>query len=522
MIAISQLTCVPVSVIIQYRYVLRAHAKPRQSMAQSTCLLEWWPWSHDRVMGLNHQMAALSCALSEAFFLNRTLLFPSHLCLNSMHELRWRAGAAGDSAPGAANGNMSARCQHRDARGVTARGFAVPVSSVLDVHALRGLVPIELVRLDERSARSEARGDATKPPRRHALETSVPAASSIVVDVDRSWTSERIGAQLPCARAAHVRRRVSGFWFRPCSYGIANCNALASALDAAVGARGALRRRKGSALVPHMLRSGLFYAPHVREAANAVRLAIGGPYAAVHVRRSDRVTTECLHECARAEALTRPDALLRALRGWYRPGTRLYIGSTEPPAYFDSLRAHFRVTMAEDFASSALSRIPHNYALYAVETLVFFGANSMVETFGYSSSWLSHACFPAAALRHTSTARAVASARASDASHTVPTRGISIQCVDAHSVLANGVYYGPACVSNPPCGDAMSLVPDGTSTSTARTRSAGGDGSGAMRSGTRASVSTASGCGATLNLLDGVEQRDGTCTRLASAIPSTA
>ena len=54
------------------------------------CFLEWTPYLKDRTMGLNHQAASLSCALGEAFFLNRTLLLPDSICLFALHTERWR------------------------------------------------------------------------------------------------------------------------------------------------------------------------------------------------------------------------------------------------------------------------------------------------------------------------------------------------------------------------------------------------------------------------------------------------
>ena len=57
-------------------------------MSRTRCYLEWDPWGEDRVMGLNHQMSSLSCALGEAYFLNRTLLFPDRICLDVRHERR--------------------------------------------------------------------------------------------------------------------------------------------------------------------------------------------------------------------------------------------------------------------------------------------------------------------------------------------------------------------------------------------------------------------------------------------------
>jgi len=427
------------------------------------CQLEWHPWLKDRVMGLNHQLAALSCAIAEAFFLNRTLLFPAALCLDARHEARWQTAGRKTSVSCGVEG---------------ASGYSVPTSSLLDLDAIGRLVRLKVVRLDLKHS------------------TDAPGLSTVrAVEIDRTWRSERVAHELPCHRAPLVRRRISGFWFRPCAYGIVHCGALVSALDAAVGARGMVRAMQHSALVPHMLRSGLFYAAPIRSAAAAVRHALGGPYAAVHVRRSDRLSVGCGKECARADALTRPAALLARLRLWYSPGTRVFVGSTEPPAYFASLGEHFNLSFAEDYRPTLLRHIESNYALYAVETLVFFGAASMVETFGYSTSWLTHACFPSAALRsgrkqHDHTPR----------SHQRrgPASAVQISCLDAHGLRANGVYYGPACAANPPCGtEAMSLVPPASKTSSALVGARDGEKQ-QQHSGSAAAVPV--GCGRVLEL----------------------
>jgi hypothetical protein len=59
----------------------------------SECLLEWHPYEKDRTMGLNHQLASLSCILGEAFFLNRTAVLPDKMCLFGLHTERWPGGA---------------------------------------------------------------------------------------------------------------------------------------------------------------------------------------------------------------------------------------------------------------------------------------------------------------------------------------------------------------------------------------------------------------------------------------------
>ena len=105
----------------------------------------------------------------------------------------------------------------------------------------------------------------------------------------------------------------------------------------------------------------------------------------------------------------------------------------------------------------------NNYALYAVETLLFFGSVGSVETFAYQVGWFDDACFPAYAHRGTAAKREGAAAAAAE-------RGapaVEVGCRDASAVVVNGVYYGSACVprtakrgsANPPCGK-MALIPE--------------------------------------------------------------
>ena len=62
--------------------------------------LEWYPYRGDLTMGLNHQMASLSCALGEAYFLQRALLLPDRICLFGLHQQRWKSKKAAKVAAG--------------------------------------------------------------------------------------------------------------------------------------------------------------------------------------------------------------------------------------------------------------------------------------------------------------------------------------------------------------------------------------------------------------------------------------
>ena len=387
-----------------------------------TCgYLEWFPYRGDMTMGLNHQMASLSCALGEAYYLQRTLLLPRRICLFALHEQRWKQTKLSVEGRNLAD---SLNC--------------VPTDTLFDVERLNLLVPVEV------------RGNST---RREALRLGAAL-------VGQGWSSERVKQAHACGAdgPALVRRRVdSEFWFQKCTRRQTDYSTLAGALNQLVGAPPTAPKP-----VNILLRSGLFFASSIKQAASAIRAQRGGTYASVHVRRSDKLTACDPSDCKKRDEATRPDAIERALRLWLPMHAHVYVGSTEPPSFFQPLRRSYRLHFAEDFGP-LLSNITNNYALYAVETLVFFGSQMSAETFNYQSAWFVDACFPAASLRtpkrerssirawHDGLSGIVASAAAAGA--------VELHCRDQSGVLLNGVLYGPACVANLPCGKGTALVP---------------------------------------------------------------
>lgn len=210
-----------------------------------------------------------------------------------------------------------------------------------------------------------------------------------------------------------------------------------------------------------------------QDAARAIRHAMGGPYYSLHVRRSDKLKECDPRECRTRDTLTQPPAIERALRLWFPPNSRLYIGSTERPAFFAPLNTSYRLFFAETFPH-LLANVSNNYMLYAVETLVFFGSSGSVETLGYTAKWLEDACFPAARLRVRGgwqagrpRAEGLGDVNCSSAgaagwgggTESVGGSGVHVTCVDESGLVANGVTYGAACIHNPPCGKRMTLSP---------------------------------------------------------------
>ena len=404
------------------------------AVATESCgFLEWFPYDNDRTKGLNHQMASLSCALGEAHYLQRTLLLPDTICLFELHTQRWRQ-------------TSSSTDSHSDG------STCVPTDSLFDVERLAQLAPAAL--------KSQA---------------SVPQQKTSV-RVGSGWSSARVKQAYPChvgdgaTTPLLVRRRVdSEFWFQKCTRRQTDyTDGLATVLNQRVGAPPSAPKPMNI-----LLRSGLFFSPSIKAAARDIRSLIGGVYASVHVRRSDKLTACSPEDCRKRDLLTRPEAIARSLSMWVPPGSHLYIGSTEPPVFFEPLRATYRLHFAEDFVPLlAHHNITNNYALYAVETLVFFGSHMSVESYSFQSAWFVDACFPAASLRtprsqHTVRGRTKRPADLSRITYSPPAaRGagaapaIEFQCRDHTGALINDVLYGPACVNNAPCGRSMTLVPE--------------------------------------------------------------
>ena len=177
-------------------------------------------------------------------------------------------------------------------------------------------------------------------------------SGAAVANVGAGWSSQRIAREHPCGGANSaflVRRSVNTFWFQQCARRLTDYNTLAAELNSLVGAPPSLPKPMNI-----ILRSGLFFSPAIKAAARDIRLAIGGPYASMHVRRSDKLagkSTEAVingvkvsipaacnpEDCKTRDLQTRPDAIARTLQLWMPKMSRVYVGSTEPPSFFAPL-----------------------------------------------------------------------------------------------------------------------------------------------------------------------------------------
>jgi len=304
----------------------------------------WVPYSRDERMGLNHQMSSLSCAMNEASYLRRTLLLPPTMCIDSGHNKK-RGGA---------------RC--------------VPLDSLFDLQLLQSFVSVSLANA---SSAADAESFTTVGP---------------------SCGSRCAAAEYKCRRHPRLQRRVhSGFWFQACLQHRVDTSALTRRAEQRLTLPSGFSYDDDTAPSLALLRSGLFFSRPLKAAARRIRARIGGPYHSVHLRRSDKLAAcRPSPQCAsQRDAATRPDAVLRLVRRWVAPGATLYIGTTEPPAFFEGtpLAASYRLLFASNFTDE-LAPLDNNYAVYAVESLLFVGAELYVETYGYTRGNYMRGCWP--------------------------------------------------------------------------------------------------------------------------------
>ena len=188
------------------------------------CYLRWAPRARDERMGLNHQFASLSCALSEAISLRRTFVLPSRLCLNEKHAERW---------------SPSTGC--------------VPIEDLVDVAGLSRFIPV----------------------------TTNPGCFAKIKPllVNKTWSTTRVRDELPCSAAFPlIQRSVGDFWYREClrrQRGVIDTQTLNEHvlrhIELAPPQAGAGRSPPPISDVMHLLRSGLFYSQTIKRAAIAVR-----------------------------------------------------------------------------------------------------------------------------------------------------------------------------------------------------------------------------------------------------------
>lgn len=336
------------------------------------CTFRWTPYKADARMGLNHQMSSLSCAINEAAFLGRALELPAFICTDSSHN-------QGEACPA--------------------------LASLFDVELLSQLVPLRL---------------------------GLNGTAADFALLPRGCDSRCARRTFPCERYPRLERHQQGFWFQACLQHAVDVDDLARRTEQLLGLP---HGHYGAETVPSLalLRSGLFYSKPLKAAARKIRRLIGGPYSSVHLRRSDKLKAAGASQASVRDVATQAITLARLMRHWVPPGGTLYIGSTEPPAFFAPMASSYTLLFASNF-SEQLRGVSNNYAKYAIESLVFVGSDLYVETYGYTRGNFMRGCYPF---------------------HVPQKAGGS--AAGRSTVLVLGVAYGQACRRT--CHDELHLIP---------------------------------------------------------------
>ena len=303
--------------------------------ADGVCYLRYFPWSVDQYKGLDHQSASLSCALAEALALQRTLIVPDYICIPLEH-VDTNAITSPHTPRNASFFDESMSyipCELVDDQ------HRIPIERLFDMELLGTLVPIV---------------------RESQLNRHISSLGATRV-VDWHWSTQRIRERLSCRSVTVVQRRAKMSWFRSCGTfpAPANVSSLLRRIDATPHPAYA-----SAPLAEHLLKSGIFFAPHIKAAAAAIRALIGANYVSVHVRRGDR-----LLQYNTESSMTEPASLLQSITKWFPHDVAVYIGSNEKPDFWAPLQARRPIWLSSNFTSVLRHHgvADNNFAIYAVE-----------------------------------------------------------------------------------------------------------------------------------------------------------
>nr|GMD43037.1 uncharacterized protein LOC109181792 [Ipomoea batatas] len=291
------------------------------------------PGKHcDSCAGLGHQESSLRCALEEALFLQRTLVMPSRMCINPIHNkkgiLHQSEGSSSDEGWAASSCAMD---------------------SLYDVDLISDTVPVIL--------------DNSKMWHQ-VLETSMKLGSrgvAHVKDVSRTELKENS----PYSDILLINRTASPLaWFMECKD----------------------RTNRSAVLLPFSFLPSMA-TKKLRDAAEKIKALIGD-YDAIHVRRGDKIKTRkdrfgvdrSLHP--HLDRDTRPEFMLCRIAKWVPPGRTIFIASNErTPGFFSPLAVRYKLAYASNYSHILDPLIENNYQLFMVERLIMMGAKTFIRTF---------------------------------------------------------------------------------------------------------------------------------------------
>ncbi|XP_008232141.1 PREDICTED: uncharacterized protein LOC103331297 [Prunus mume] len=290
--------------------------------------------------GLGHQESSLRCALEEAMFLKRTLVMPSRMCINPIHNKKGilrRSNTANSEETWAAK--------------------SCSMDSLYDMDLISDTVPV-------------------------------------ILDNSKLWyqvltTSMKLGAR----GVAHVER-VSRVDLKENSRfsNLLLINRTASPLSWFMECKD--RNDRSAVLLPYSFLPSMA-AKNLRNVADKIK-ALLGDYDAIHVRRGDKIKTRkdrfgvdrTLHP--HLDRDTRPEFILHRIEKWVPPGRTLFIASNERmPGFFSPLTVRYKLAYSSNFSHILDPVIGNNYQLFMVERLIMMGAKKFIRTFKEDDTYLS-------------------------------------------------------------------------------------------------------------------------------------
>ncbi|CAN1250724.1 hypothetical protein LINPERPRIM_LOCUS7501 [Linum perenne] len=285
------------------------------------------PGKHcDSCEGLGHQESSLRCALEEAFFLNRTFVMPSRMCINPIHNEK---GILHHSAKWTSN--------------------SCSMDSLYDIDLMSETVPVILDNSREWF---------------HVISTAMKLGSRGVAHVERVSRSElKDGSRY--TNLLLINRTASPLsWFMECKD----------------------RNNRSAIMLPYSFLPSMA-SERLRDAADTI-IAQLGDYDAVHVRRGDIIKTRkdrfgvarTLHP--HLDRDTRPEFMLQRIEKWVPPGRTLYIASNErTPNFFSPLSVRYKLAYSSNYSKILEPLIQNNYELFMIERLILRGAKTFIKTY---------------------------------------------------------------------------------------------------------------------------------------------
>uniref|UniRef100_A0A5B7ANJ6 Uncharacterized protein n=1 Tax=Davidia involucrata TaxID=16924 RepID=A0A5B7ANJ6_DAVIN len=282
--------------------------------------------------GLGHQESSLRCALEEAMFLRRTLVMPSRMCINLIHNKK----------------GILRRSNNSSSEEMWAASSCA-MDSLYDLDLMSNTVP---VILDNSKMWYQVLSTSMKLGARGAAN---------VKGVSRNDLKEKSGY----SNILLINRTASPLsWFMECKD----------------------RNNRSAIMLPYSFLPSMA-AKKLRDAAEKIKVLLGD-YDAIHVRRGDKLKTRrdrfgverCLHP--HLDRDTRPEFILCRIAKWVPPGRTLFIASNErTPGFFSPLSVRYKLAYSSNYSSILDPFVENNYQLFMIERLILMGAKTFIRTF---------------------------------------------------------------------------------------------------------------------------------------------